>query len=123
MKISNSEHVILEILWTNPPLTAAQIVELAQQEQPWSDKTIKTFLNRLREKGAVRAQKREVLYYSPTVAPGEPDLSAAKALIDQRFGGSLTTLVSGFIQNGAISEQDIQQLRQYLDHLEESEGR
>jgi len=121
MRISDSEQIILEILWRNPPLTAAQVVKIAQETQPWSDKTIKTFLTRLRDKGAIRAEKHDVYYFSPIIAQGQAELSAARTLVKQKFGGSLTTLVAGFVQNGELTKEELAELRDYLTSLEKEE--
>lgn len=122
MRISDSEQIILEILWHNPPLTAAQVVKIAQKTQPWSDKTIKTFLTRLRDKGAIKAEKRDVYYFSPLIAQGQAELSAVRTLVKKNFGGSLTTLVAGFVQNGELTRAELAELRDYLALLEKEEA-
>jgi len=121
-KISKSEQVILDILWRSPPLTAAQITQLCQRETPWSDKTVKTFIGRLRDKAAIRAEKRGVYYYSPALTRQEAGLLQAKEVVEGMFGGSFAQMTANFIDSGELNEQDIRSLREYLDSLVKKEG-
>ncbi|WP_213650690.1 BlaI/MecI/CopY family transcriptional regulator [Paenibacillus sp. J23TS9] len=54
-----------ELLWQKEPLSASEIIIKLTQQMQWSDQTIKTFLNRLHKKNAIRFEKsgRNDLYY------------------------------------------------------------
>ena len=55
MRISTAESLIMEALWRQSPLSAEDIVADVGPEQNWSDKTVKTLLNRLLTKQAITA--------------------------------------------------------------------
>ena len=113
-RISNSEQVIMDLLWREHPLTAAQIVRRCAQDHQWSDKTIKTFISRLQEKGAIYAEKRDVLYYSPVFTREEAGRGQAKAILESMFEGSFSRMTAQFINSGDLSDEDIRELREYL---------
>ena len=44
LSISESEKLVMDVLWQCAPLTANQIVTALSAKQSWSDKTIKTIV-------------------------------------------------------------------------------
>ena len=69
MPISDAEALVMEVLWQTHPLGADDVVAALSSRTDWAEPTIKTLLNRLLNKGAVRAQKQGRRYlYSPTLA-------------------------------------------------------
>ena len=51
-RVSEAEHAVLEILWREAPLTAADVAERTTADRGWSVQTVKTLLSRLVAKGA-----------------------------------------------------------------------
>ncbi len=123
MRISRSEQVVLDILWEESPLTAAQIVERCEKSNPWSDKTIKTFLRRLQDKGAVIAQKGDVYRYFPALTKEQAALGKARQVVDDMFEGSYWQMTAQFVKNGELSDDDIRSLRDYLNGLLSKEAK
>ena len=64
IQISEAESQVMEVLWRGSPRTAEDVVAALSDQQQWQEATIKTLLNRLLKKGAVRAEKdgRRFLY-------------------------------------------------------------
>ena len=50
-KISEAEQQLLQLLWDESPLGAAEIAERAPADRGWSLTTVKTMLSRLVAKG------------------------------------------------------------------------
>jgi hypothetical protein len=57
MRISSAEAVVMEVLWRKGALGADEIVAALGRRQDWSDKTVKTLLNRLLTKKAIAATR------------------------------------------------------------------
>ncbi|MGI5899888.1 MAG: BlaI/MecI/CopY family transcriptional regulator [Christensenellales bacterium] len=123
MKISKSEQAVLDILWQESPLTAAQIVERCARSHPWSDKTVKTFLRRLQDKGAVIVQRRDVYHYYPALTKEQAALGKARQVLDDMFDGSYWQMTAQFVNNGELSNEDIRDLRDYLSGLLSKEAK
>lgn len=80
----------MKLLWKEEPLSTNEIIAKLSQQMQWSDQTIKTFLNRLHKKNAIRFEKsgRNYLYY-PLISHDEylkaenreKDLAAAKDIL------------------------------------------
>ena len=85
MQVSEAESVVMEVLWGaesggRAALAAEDVVAALAQRPDWQEATIKTLLNRLLKKGAIRASKdgRRYLY--------TPVLSRQAWLMDERSG-------------------------------------
>ena len=57
MQISKAESAVMDVLWRRSPLTADEVVAALDKSQDWQEATIKTLLNRLLTKKAIRAEK------------------------------------------------------------------
>jgi BlaI family penicillinase repressor len=56
-QISESESEVMRLLWKRSPLTSNEIINELSDRMNWSDQTIKTFINRLLNKEAIRFEK------------------------------------------------------------------
>jgi len=69
MDLSKSEQRVLEVLWSENPLTVGQVIERLQESSEWHENTIKTLLTRLVEKkAAARARDGGRFFYRPLVS-------------------------------------------------------
>ena len=118
-KISASELEVMKILWrTEDALPVTEIREKLQRLKGWEPATIKTLVSRLVSKGAVRQEKRQVYYYSPTISEGEYNDWATHDLISRVYHGSARDLVAALVRSDGLSKNDIEELRE-LFKLEE----
>ena len=46
-RISDAEHAVMEALWEQSPLTAADVCDAVCEQRGWSMPTVKTLLSRL----------------------------------------------------------------------------
>jgi BlaI family transcriptional regulator, penicillinase repressor len=87
-------------------------------QQRWQETTIKTLLNRLLKKGAIRAIKDGVRYVYRPVLTREQWLSTeSKDLLDRLFGGRVAPFVAHFSRHRKMSGKDIDELRRLIDEL------
>lgn len=111
-KITESELKIMLLLWqTGHEMTITDIRKALTETTQWEPSTIKTLIYRLSHKGILRADKREVTYYTPLVSEQQYNDFAAKSMIDSLFGGSAKNLVSTLIDSKHLTRSDIDELR------------
>src|SRR5260221_1701932 len=62
--ISDAELVVMKVVWSQPPVTANQVVNALEKRSEWKPKTIQTLLSRLVRKHALAFEKkgREYLF-------------------------------------------------------------
>ena len=94
-RISEAEHAVMEALWDQSPLSAADVCDKVCKERDWSMPTVKTLLGRLVNKGAVETQPdgRRFLY-TPLVARSDYVGSESKRLVERLFGGRAAPLIA-----------------------------
>ena len=120
-KISPSEAAVMRVIWeSSDPLTANEIIERLEERTKWQPKTVRTFLNRLVTKGALSAQKRtfrgiERLHYLPCVTRDAVAAAKSSSLVETLFGGTIRSMLAGFIDSGELSPDDLADLRRRID--------
>ncbi|WKE65092.1 BlaI/MecI/CopY family transcriptional regulator [Gallaecimonas kandeliae] len=119
--VSNAEFEVLEALWAaGEPVPASTVVEHLNQQKPWHEKTVKTLLNRLVNKGCVGFEKDQRRYlYQPLLDRDSYVRTESKGLLDKLFGGRLSPLVAGFAKDKALSREDIDALKRLIDNWEQ----
>jgi len=116
--ITEAESVVMEALWAQKRPLAAEEVIAAVANQGWQEATVKTLLNRLLTKKAIRAQRDGRRYlYSPVLKREAWVLEESETLLERVFGGRVAPLVAHFSRHRKLSRKDIAELRQLLEEL------
>jgi BlaI family penicillinase repressor len=106
----------MDILWTaGEPLTANDVVD-ALSRSHWGAPTIKTMLNRLVRKRALKFKAEGKRYlYSPAVLRDTCVRTETRSLADRLFGGATGAMLAHFVEDAKLSREEITQLRRLLD--------
>lgn len=114
-KISSSELEVLEVLWqAREPMPIAAIRTALEQTHSWDASTVKTLLRRLREKGAVGCEKRDVFYYWPILAQKDYQKWSTRSFLQRVYQGSARDLVAGLVEGCELTQDDLNELRGIL---------
>lgn len=123
MQISEAESVVMEVLWTQAPQTAEEVIAAVAQARNWKEPTVKTLLNRLLNKGAIRAERDGRRYlYSPVLTREQWVQGESSSLLQRVFGGRVAPLVAHFSQHGALSKADVDELRRLIEGMDDDNG-
>ncbi len=116
--ISEAESFVMEVLWRDSPRCAEDVVAALDSQQQWQETTIKTLLNRLLKKGAIRAEKdgRRFLY-SPLLTRAQWVTCESASLVDRLFAGRVAPLIAHFGKHRKLSRSDIDELKRLVDEL------
>ena len=117
-RISDAEHAVMEALWRQSPLTAAEVSDKVAPGRGWTLATVKTLLSRLVAKQAVTTQAdgRRFLY-SPTIERTDYVGSESRRLVDRLFGGRAAPLVAHLVEAEALSADDIAEIERLIREL------
>ena len=117
-RISGAEYEIMEVLWRESPLTAAEVAQRAPAEKAWNIRTVKTLLARLLAKRALTHEEEGRRYlYRPAVARADYVAEESSRLIERMFGGRVTPLVAQLAERDKLSEADIAEIEALLKAL------
>jgi BlaI family transcriptional regulator, penicillinase repressor len=117
-RISDAEHAVMEVLWTESPLAAQDVAGRLSESHNWTLATVKTLLSRLVSKGAVQSEAdgRKFLY-QPALARDIWVSGESKRLVDRLFGGRLGPLVAQFAEQASLTKADIDEIESLLREL------
>ncbi len=117
-RISDAEHLVMEILWEESPRTANDVAARLSQTQRWTLPTVKTLLSRLLAKGAVQAEAEGRRFlYRPAIDRSDYVAGESRRLVDRLFGGRLSPLVAHLAEQEALSADDITEIEALLRDL------
>ena len=117
-RIGEAEYAVMEVLWTEAPLTAAEVAERVPAERGWSIRTVKTMLARLLAKNVLTHEEDGRRYlYRPAIARADYVAQESGKLIDRMFGGRVTPLVAHLAERDRLSEADIAEIEALLKAL------
>ena len=117
-RISEAEHAVMEVLWSEAPLGAAEVAERVDPKRGWSIRTVKTMLSRLLAKGVLAFEEEGRRYlYRPAITRDEFVASESRKLLDRMFGGRVTPLVAHLAERDDLTDADIAEIEALLKAL------
>jgi len=118
-KISESEWLVMQTLWSRGPLTANEVVEKLAGRTKWKPKTVKTLINRLVKKGAVKFKKEGRKYrYYPAVSESKYVRTETRSFLRRVYGGAARPMLAAFLEDAELSAEDIAELKKILEQKE-----
>src|SRR5436190_23856714 len=114
MRISSAESQVMQALSrAAAPISTDDIVAQVGPAQDWAEGTVRTLINRLLKKKAIRGERDEGRYvYRPLVERAQYVLSESRGLLDRLFEGEVTPLVAHFARHRALTPADVKKLKQ-----------
>ena len=108
----------MDVLWREAPLGAAEVVSRLETKKDWSDRTVKTLLSRLVEKGALTTEPdgRRFLY-TPAISRDSYAGPATRKFAERLFGGRAAPLVAHLAEGDGLSDEDIADIETLLAKL------
>ena len=119
-RLPDAEFEIMRIIWRNtPPMTTLQIMEKLEQDKNgknWKPQTVLTMLVRLIEKGFLASERvgRE-RNYMPTITERDYMRVETGNFMTRYQGNSIGSLVKTLYEGRNLSQEDIQELKDWLE--------
>jgi BlaI family penicillinase repressor len=87
-KISESEWQVMNVVWENAPVAAGDVVGILSRKRGWHSRTIRTLLDRLVMKGALKPRLDGKRYlYEPLITIQECRRQESQSFLTRVFGG------------------------------------
>lgn len=117
--ITDAERLVMEAVWTEAPLTSAEIIQHVGRHEDWAPKTVQTLIGRLVGKEMLLREPAGRGYlYRPAIRREEFVASKSRGLVQRLFSGRITPLVAAFADGEKLDENDLRELRALVDELE-----
>jgi BlaI family penicillinase repressor len=120
MRITAAESQIMEALWQGGPMTTEEIVATVGPSQAWAEGTVRTLINRLMRKKAIKGERDGARFaYRPLVRREDYVLNESQGLLDRLFEGEVTPLVAHFARHRALTPEDVKKLKALIEELDD----
>lgn len=118
--LSDSELEVMNVIWEmDSPISISQLIERFAQKKGWKTQTISTFAVRLVNKGFLTVQKiKNTNFYFPKLSKTDYENKIARDLINTAYNGSFKKLFVSLVDGNAISQSELEEIRQWLSELE-----
>ena len=120
-KLGEAEFEIMQVIWSGaPPVTSNYILKELQGRRKWQLSTLMTSLSRLVEKGFVACDRSTgTNLYAPLVTENDYKAREGKNFLEKLYNNSIQNLVATLYSNKMIQDSDVEELRSFLDEMEE----
>ena len=120
LQLTEAEWKVMNALWEGHPATARDVLERIEEETGWAYTTVKTMLERLAEKGAVRLRRKgKATAYRPALSREDARRSALRALADRAFDGALAPMLHFLASSERLDKKERAELIRMLKRREE----
>lgn len=118
-RLPDTELEVMKAVWAAPGVRATRAeLETRLAALGWATNTFNTYLTRLTEKGFLSCEKQgKANCYTPLVTREEYLQFESRSVLSKVFGRSLKTFVASLAESDALSDDEIDELRSYLDQL------
>ncbi len=113
-RLFDSEAKVMEIIWSNSPISAKEISLIAANTIGWNKNTTYTVIKKLEAKGFIHREDPGFIC-TPLVSQSQMQKTEAAALIKKVFGGSRQALFSALLEDEPLTESEINELRKRID--------
>ncbi|MCM1499628.1 MAG: BlaI/MecI/CopY family transcriptional regulator [Clostridium sp.] len=122
-QISEAEFEVMKVIWKHAPISTNEITDKLTQTTKWSPKTIQTLIKRLVTKGALSYEKHSrVFVYTPLVEEKEYIVQESHSFLERYYNGDITAMLSAYIEDDKLSEEEIDTLRSLLSRDSKDRG-
>jgi BlaI family penicillinase repressor len=120
-KLGEAELEIMQVIWNSQnPVTSNYILNELKEQRKWQLSTLMTSLKRLSDKGFVNCDRSTGNnLYSFLIPENEYKISESKNFLKKLYNNSIQNMVATLYNNKAVKNSDIEELRKFLDKLEE----
>ncbi len=120
-KLGEAELEIMQVVWdSGDPVTSNYILKELQERRSWQLSTLMTSLARLVDKGFLscdRSTGRNL--YTSIISENKYKAGASKHFLEKLYNNSIQNMIAALYSNKEIKSSDIQELRNFLDKLED----
>lgn len=120
-KLGEAELEIMQVIWdSKEPVTSNYILKELQGRRKWQLSTLMTSLARLSDKGFVSCDRSTGSnLYTAVIPENEYKAGASKHFLEKLYNNSIQNMVAALYSNKTIKDSDVEELRNFLDKLEE----
>ena len=120
-KLGEAELEIMQVIWdADAAVTSNYILKELHGRRKWQLSTLMTSLTRLSDKGFVHCDRSTGSnLYTPVISENDYKTGASRHFLEKLYDNSIQNMIATLYNNQAIQNSDIEELRNFLDQLED----
>jgi len=123
MKLTEPEWLIMNVLWDRHPAKARGVFERLPSTVNWAYTTVKTILDRLAEKKAIRKSKQgNIAVYEPILSRRQARRTALRMVLNQAFDGAFGPMMHFLVEDENLSAEERKELIEILSRKRGTKG-
>ena len=123
MKLSEFELEVMQKLWEQQESTAPELHKHILQSKEVTYSTVKTIIDRLEEKQAIKRIKNygRTIVYGPAIKKEQLYKPLLRDFVKRVFSGNSRPLLNHLLEDDLLSEQDMEFLQSIIDKKKKQE--
>ncbi|GLR72598.1 BlaI/MecI/CopY family transcriptional regulator [Agaribacter marinus] len=115
-KLSDFELDVMSIFWRVNKASAPQVHELITENKEVSYSTVKTIVDRLEQKSAIKRESLQgrTIFYAPAIKQESLSTPLLKGFLRRLFSNRPQQLIAQLIENEELNNDDIEKLEKML---------
>lgn len=121
IKLFDSEISVMEIIWENGDMRAADIAKKLEISKGWSTTTTYTIIKKCVQKGAIERRKPKFICH-PLISKEAMQTYETREFIDRIFAGKPDQLMASLVGNNVLDSNDIKRLKDMINNMDSEQG-
>lgn len=119
--LGEAELEIMQVIWNaGRPVTSNHVLKELQGRRKWRLSTLMTSLSRLADKGFVNCDRSTgTNLYTPLISENAYKAKEGKNFLEKLYNNSIQNMIATLYSNQVIKTADMDELRKFLDELED----
>ncbi len=119
-QLSRAEWTVMKKAWQLKKTNVREVYEELKDTEEWAYNTIRTMMERLRQKGYLEGRKvGNTTFYRPLVSRRKIARTALDSFADRVFDGAIGPIVSYLIEKDRLSEKEMDDIKRMLEEKED----
>jgi BlaI family transcriptional regulator, penicillinase repressor len=114
--LSRAQREVMEVIWDRGEIGVLEVTDILNQDRSVARNTVRTLMDRMREKGWLKHRAEGRTYLYSAVVPREESLGQrVMEMVDKACGGEPEKLMMALLNYRGLSEDEATRIRQMLD--------
>ncbi len=121
--LSRAQREIMELIWDHGELGVQDATALLNKQRPVARNTVRTLLERMREKGWLSHREDGRSYFYSATVPREESLGQrVMDMVDKACGGNPERLMTALLQYRGLSDDEAERIQKMLDDARKAQS-
>ena len=115
VELTEAEWPVIKAIWENEPCTAPAIQEILFKPTGWAYSTVRTLMDRMVAKGALKSRKEgKLTIYQSAITRAQAQRGELFYALKHAFNGALTPMVQCLLDTKEFSREELDELKKII---------